>query len=304
MSVENMTTSGGRTRRRRRQHRRARTFKKSRCSPIVEGQTIGNFTCYTAEYLKKLKARWNARHSDSIIRTNDPKQIWNFLRIHLSNVCHEEKCWIKEDFVDDKTENEIEKTVFAPEKPREWKFNPNTWLSSVDITNVMRQYEHRFKCFRFIGPSPIDFDSKYMNTNECVWKELCNFSMERYVKNGVNKLGIIFNLDKHTQPGSHWVSMFVNFKRQFIFYFDSTGELIPPEINRLRRRIEKNGKNYGIKFRFYQNKKEHQKENTECGMYSLFFIINMLRDKKSINYFKKSYIPDYKMEEFRKVYFS
>jgi hypothetical protein len=283
---------------------RNRTFKKTQCSPIVDGRTIGKFSCYTPEYLLQLKKRWNARHPDSPIKTNIPKEIWKFMKIQLRNICDEEKCWIRQDFVDDKTEKEIEQTAFVPEAPEEWKLNPNTWLSSVDITKVMKQYERRFKCFRFIGPSPIDFDSRYMGTKECVWKELCEFSLQRYIDRGVNKLGFIFNLDKHTQPGSHWVSMFVSLKRQFIFYFNSTGEPVPPEIDVLRKRIEDQGKSHGIRFRFYENKKEHQKEDTECGMYSLFFVINMLLDKKSINYFKKSYIPDNKMEEFRRIYFS
>lgn len=284
--------------------RHSRTFKKSRCSPIVDGQTIGEYTCYTAAMLNRLKDRWNARHPDATIKTSNPKEIWSFLKIQLQDVCDEEKCWIKENFVDDKTEHDIKNTAFVPDRPYEWKLDPNTWLSSVDITNVMKQYEARYKCFRFIGPSPIDFDSKYMNTSECVWRELCKFSLQRYMERGVNKLGMIFNMDKHTQSGSHWVSMFVHIKRRFIFYFNSTGEPIPREIAVLKKRIEKQGEKYGIKFRFYQNTKEHQKEDTECGMYSLFFIINMLLDKKSINYFKKSHIPDEKMEEFRKIYFS
>lgn len=298
------------TRRRRLLRRRrggggSSTFKKSSCSPIYDGKTIGKYSCYTPEHLERLKTRWNVRHPDVQIKTTDPHEIWAFLKAHLGNVCDEEKCWIKENFVDDKTEKDFKETVFAPEKPKSWKFNPKTWLSSVDITNVMSQYEKRYKCFRFIGPSPIDFDEQYLNTDQCVWKELCEFSLAHFMKKGINKIGIIFNLDKHTQSGSHWVSMFVNIKRKFIFYFNSTGELIPPEIDKLRKRIMKEGSDkYGIKFEFFQNKKEHQKENTECGMYSLFFIINMLEDKKSIDYFKKSHIPDEKMEEFRNIYFS
>jgi hypothetical protein len=278
------------------------------CSPIVDGLTSTPYTCYTEPILIKLKERWNARHPDSKIETTEPKEIWMFLKTNLQNVCEEEKCWIKQNFVDETTKQQIREIAFVPEAPPEWEKNPNTWLSSVDITNVMRQYENRYKCFKFIGPSPIDFDEIVVGSGECVWEELCKFSLDKYLDSTpkITKIGMIFNLDKSTQSGSHWVSMFLNIKEHVIFYFDSTGEPIPSQIETLKNRIIRQAKNRGIQLKFDQNKRVHQKENTECGMYSLFFIISMLLDTKNIEYFKgkNGGIPDGKMEEFRDIYFS
>ena len=36
---------------------------------------------------------------------------------------------------------------FAPFAPNEWKKNPNEWLSSIDISKVMKQYEKKYKNF-------------------------------------------------------------------------------------------------------------------------------------------------------------
>jgi hypothetical protein len=42
-----------------------------------------------------------------------------------------------------------------------------------------------------------------------------------------------------------------------------------------------------INFKFDSNEGvEHQYGNTECGIYSLYFIVNMLRDKTSNEYLK------------------
>lgn len=290
-----------------------RTLTKKRyCSPIVEGSTPMPYTCYTTELLFELKNKWNQRHNDVKINSNDPKEIWDFLNQNLKNVCEEEKCWLKQSFVDEQTKNKIKSLAFPPETPIEWRRDPNTWLTSVDITEVMSQYEKKYKCFKFIGPSPIDFDEKFKDTDKCVWEELCHFSLQKYLDNKVYKIGIIFNLDKHNEPGSHWVSLFINAKKGFILYFDSTGEPIPPEIKKLVDRIIKQGvdvgdgveKNHKIDFEFHQNRKRHQKEDTECGMYSLFCIISMLKDARSVEFFKQSEIPDKKMENFRKIYFS
>ena len=37
--------------------------------------------------------------------------------------------------------------------------NPQEWLSSDEITDVMKQYEDKYDNFVFLGPSPIDFES-------------------------------------------------------------------------------------------------------------------------------------------------
>ena len=55
--------------------------------------------------------------------------------------------------------------------------NPYAWLNSDDIIKVMNQYEKKYKNFKFIGPSPIDFQDKKFYGN-CVWEELCNFSIK------------------------------------------------------------------------------------------------------------------------------
>jgi len=106
--------------------------------------------------------------------------------------------------------------AFAPESPKEWKKNPNEWLSSIDILEVMNQYEKKYKCFEFLGPSPIDYDTHQLY-GQCVWDELCHFKLAEQIKNGKTKIGIIFNLDPHYKGGSHWVSLFINIKKATIF---------------------------------------------------------------------------------------
>ena len=56
---------------------------------------------------------------------------------------------------------------------------------------------------------------------------------------GKNKIAIVFNLDRHDQPGSHWVSLFIDLECKFIFYFDSAGNPIPEEIKVLKDRLIK-----------------------------------------------------------------
>jgi hypothetical protein len=51
------------------------------------------------------------------------------------------------------------------------------------------------------------------------------------------------------------------------------------------------------------NTLEHQQTDSECGMYSLYFIIQMLKDK-DVNYFLEHKIPDEEVFQLRKKYFN
>jgi hypothetical protein len=96
-------------------------------------------------------------------------------------------------------------------------------------------------------------------------------------------------------------------KSGFIFYFDSGGAEILPNIKKLVDKIIKQGKELTtpINFKFDQNyPKTHQYTTTECGMYSLYFIVHMLEDKLTGNYLKTHIIRDKHIEKFRKIYYN
>lgn len=280
------------------------SLKRINCSPKPKGE-INDFSCYTNKSLYKLRDLWNARHPDVKITSNSPKEIHRFITEKLSGVCNKESCWLKQQGAFGPIQSDMVDS-FAPESPPEWKKNPNEWLSSVDIINVMKQYENAYKCFDFIGPTPIDFDTRKLY-GECVWDELCNFNLEDQIKEGKTKIGIIFNTDPHNKPGQHWISLFINIKKKEIFFFDSTGDKPTPEIMALVDRIKEQGlklKNK-INFKFDSNEGvEHQYGNSECGIYALYFIVHMLEDKKIEHYLKTHVLKDTYMNKFRHIYFN
>lgn len=280
------------------------TLSQLRCSPRTK-KTKRDYTCLSDEALMKLKNLWNARHPDAKIKTTDSKEIWKTLNAKLKDVCNKESCWLKQKFTQGKLDKELSDS-FAPKSPEEWKKNPNEWLSSTDILKVMKQYEKTYKCFDFMGPSPIDYDTIEMY-GECVWEELCKFNLSDQIKSGKTKIGVIFNTDKHDKPGEHWVSLFINIKKGKIFYFDSAGDKAKPEITKLVKTITEQGKKLSppINFVFDQNHPvQHQYGGTECGIYSLYFIVHMLEDKINSYYLKNHILKDKYMEKFRKVYFN
>lgn len=289
--------------------------KSMNCSPLVEGQTVSDDTCYTSDALLKIATAYNKNNPTNKIVSTDPKVIFAELKTKLTK-CKKEDCWLSQ--LPESEQKYLDEFLFAPDKPSEWKKNANEWLSNIDIFEVLKQYEKKYKNFKLFEPTPIDFDTRLPENNQkCVQEELCKISLETLIQNKINKVGIVFNLDKHDQGGSHWTSMFIDIENQFIFYFDSAANELPTEVNTLVKKIKSQGQQLSnpIQFKFYSNKNHrHQSSNTECGMYSLFFIITMLTGKtdhdnqmtvaQKLKLFRNKKIPDKYVEKYRNIYFN
>ena len=272
------------------------------CSPASPGKKDDGFTCYTSESLLRLRELWNKRHPDAEIKSREAKKIWETLRENMSNVCDKESCWLRQNFVKHDLTKEMTHYTFAPHAPKSWKKNINEWLSSLDIERVMKQYEENNPSFVFLGPSPIDFDSLKLY-GECVWEELCNFNLRTMMKKNKKKIGIIFNLDEHWKDGSHWTSMFIDVPTKQVCYFDSGGDEAPVEVVKFKDRVISQGKGYGIDFKYHENAPfEHQMQDSECGVYCLYFISEMIKNA-NFKPFNSKRIPDKEMEKYRRVFF-
>lgn len=307
------------------------SFKKMTCSPLSEEYkkgtpTSAHATCLPSHVIYRARDYWNQANPRDKIVSKNPDHIWSEIQKRLNGTCDDDFCILEQPFMKKLGSKTSSKTTtigrhggvnsvvidkklkdyYSPKMPKEWKRNPTEWLSSIEILEKMKQYEEAYPCFEFIGPTSIDFD-KVLHGKVCVEKELCNFQLWTQIKRKKKKIGIIFNTDPHDKGGSHWISMFINIPKKIIFFFDSAGDPAPEEIMNFVKRIQEQGRslNPPIEFKFDQNHPhEHQYSSTECGMYSLYFIINMLEDKLTTKYLKTHVIPDERMIEYRKKYFN
>lgn len=289
------------------------------CSPIVKNKRVLKRSCMPGSVLIRIRDEYNKDHPKDKISTGNTnyKQLWIALYMRLSD-CQTESCWLKQ--IDNATlRQQIQDEIFAPKHPEEWQKNPNEWLSNFDIMKVLKQYERPYKNFKLLGPTTIDFDLRPdAMGGSCVSNELCQISLRDLRKRGKTKIAIVFNLDKHTGNGIHWMSAFVDLDEKFVYYFDSAANPVPEEIKTLIKRLQKQARELTpspIRLKYYTNvPKNHQRTSTECGMYSLFFIITMLTgeiefDKsltlpEKLTLFSKVQIPDKYVEKYREKYFN
>jgi hypothetical protein len=180
---------------------------------------------------------------------------------------------------------EIEEEFILPKKPRHWDKNPISWLSNFDIENVMKRFDvdSKFK-YKFLGVVSIDFALKN-NKNQCMYSDICHLNVNELLKTQRPFAGLITNLDKHDEPGSHWTSTFINLDKSLpsygAYYYDSVARPIPPLIsmylNDVKKQIEEIT---NVPFPISYNKTVHQKKNTECGMFSMIYQIRWIRKLK------------------------
>ena len=259
-----------------------------RCAPGIEYK---NGSCLSVEQLKKIAytvLQDEKKHIDEMNKT----KLVETLEKKFKNECNSQQCWLTKHNI----KNIINEEVFRPIGPGS-KGNFK-WLDTNDIENTLKQYERVYKDFKFMGAAPIDFDKLKF--------EQYNYSNYNYYEKclikGIKKIGYVFNLDKHNQPGSHWVAMFVDFNINECYFFNSTGKKPCKQIIFLMETLNKRfGKNK--KFIFKYNNVKHQKKNSECGIYSINFILRMLKGEK-FNDIVNNVTTDSEVNECREVYFT
>jgi hypothetical protein len=258
------------------------------CNPATLAKT--HTTCLPMESLERLRDVWNSLYPAHRIpmTIHKKERLWAELRLRLQQQykCSTEYCAV-ERLSGTNTKN-ADKAYFRPKKPEAWIKKPTQWQDSTTLTAVMEQYESAYPDFEFIGPTPIDFDSKEQGVlGRCIMEELCNLDLSELRSSGKLRIGIIFNLDPHDQPGSHWVCAFIDLNKMAAYYYDSYGYVPPKEIKQLLRRCKSQGCKEVI-----WNDIRHQKKGTECGTYCLYVLISMILGKSFKEVCGKKHLVD------------
>ena len=254
-------------------------------------------TCYTLDQLKDIARAYNKHYANNknAIKLNQNKaNLWAEISHKLSNVCGQEYCWLDQDYVRNLASHESLEKMFRPKRP----LGKYQWLTTSNITEVMEQYEYKYPDFNYLGTVPIDFCE--------VMGVICNTNFPKLYKKGIRRFGVVFNTDPSTEPGKHWISMFINLNNKTINYFDSFAVCPPPQqVLNLVNRIKSHstaiyGKPNMIKYRC--NPIKHQMANSECGVYSIYFITEMLKGR-GFNKITTDIQRDEQMNGRRKIYF-
>lgn len=164
--------------------------------------------------------------------------------------------------------------LFKPEKPKQ------KWLADGDINKVMFQYNNKYNDLYFYGAVP------------CNFYKLNKINYQKFFTKKWSS--IIINTQKYGQYGEHWTCLFIDNKNKNIEFYDSLGNNPNKYIIEFLDILYKIS-NYNI----FINKIKHQKLNSQCGVFSMYYILQRLNNKSMYDILYSN-INDKKMEKIRK----
>lgn len=268
-----------------------------KCAPNLEFE---NGSCIPLNILIEMAEAYNEWKKDNkiiiynymdVVQSEYKKYLLYEFKKRFDN---DHKKWINEKFIElmsEESKDLLENKTFRPEGPQ-GKFE---WLSTLDINKVLYQYEDKYPGFKFLGAVPIDF-KKFQPFKSLDFKEMED--------ENIKKFGIIFNLDPSWKSGSHWVSLYVNLENAQIYFADSYGTKPPKEVDEFIKEIINYFKNKSVsEIDNRYNKTQHQRKNSECGVYSINFILRLLKGK-TFDHITKKRLPDDKVNKCRIIYFN
>jgi hypothetical protein len=286
---------------------------KEKCAP---DKKFNDDSCFTLESLQLIAKKYNEINNNKINITNNKKELVEQLTLAFSNKCNNQTCWLSLDLIKDLENEEISKYTFRPKGPK----TNYEWLSTTNIDDVIEQYQKLYDDFVFLGALPNDFE-------ELPLLGLSNINFDDFVRSKKYKLGMVINLDTHKQSGSHWVALYTDLSNNKLYYFDSVGNKPGRRIKRFNNKIfkyllnknfdtdltineiKKARKNPNNKYNnilknidIRYNKYQHQKKNTECGVYSINFILRCVKGE-NFDDIIKNITPDDEINKCRQVYF-
>jgi hypothetical protein len=271
-----------------------------KCGPTI---SFENGSCIPLNLLVKMARAYNKKNRENSIQLYDTLEeispdkykvylLFEFQK-RFKNTRHSE--WVNSRIFDNMSKEDIEflqTSVFRPEGPQ----GQFQWLSTIDINKTLLQYENKYPDFVFLGAVPIDF-------NELDYYPFKKLNFNELRNEGKKRLGVIFNLDEHDKSGSHWVSLFSDLEKGQIYFSDSYGREPEERINHFMNRIKDyleicNVENIDMRY----NTTGHQRGNSECGVYSINFILRLLKGK-TFDHLTRKRLPDEKVNKCRFRYF-
>ena len=272
----------------------------SQCHPSL-GKETPTQGCIPVDVLHRVR---NQLHiSDSL---NDI-QVRKEIETRLKSPPGAERTFLYKLPIAEQEKADIARRYLRPAMPSTWKSDPDMWLDSNNISAVMNQYEDAYPYFEFMGPFPVDFAApdpyqKAGGQPKCLMNEICELRVSQALANGTKSIGVVYNLDPHFKSGSHWVALYINLKninKPFVGYFDSYGYKTPSLIARLMRSF----KLQITTCELGSNARRFQYGDSECGMFSMYFLICMICGI-SFKDFCKDAVSDNFMLQLRQILFA
>lgn len=248
---------------------------KSECAPHIAD---GRGTCFSPAALAHIRSWLQLPESRPQIIIEAAKE---------KTGCNTEACLLKSPMLE---LSKSEALRFKPEGPKD-----ASWLSNKNIDQILRRWTLAKPGFCHVPFQMIDFQTYGGELALVDWK---SFIAE------YKWLGCVINTDHKGGKGKHWECVFVDTVGHTVEFFDSASNEVSPEITKWL--VESALELSRVSKQKYRDvvvtSMEHQRSESECGVYALFYILSRLSGVP-YQFFERTRVPDKDMEEFREYLF-
>jgi len=162
----------------------------TKCAPHLEFE---NGSCIPLELLIEMAKAYNKYHEsdksvhiklNSKLDTLYPDDYKKYLLLEFKRRFDgDQKDWINSKYLElmsEESKDHLENKVFRPDGPQ-GRFD---WLSTIDINQVLYQYEEKYPDFKFLGAVPMDFaDLDYLPFKTLKFDDLENEGIKKKYTN-------------------------------------------------------------------------------------------------------------------------
>jgi hypothetical protein len=296
------------------------------CDLETGAPPAGGGVCSTGETVRKIASFLVSKNADGAGGAASPPDVISLAALVLG--CESEACVV--------THPEVESHVAATagaaaleamQKQSIAQFKPGgprlttELLSNFNIDWVQERWARTFKTHFNCPFAMMDFESApylfgrvgldLVVEGKVVQKVFCAAAGKGVpAQRKCRTFGCVLNTDVSSGPGKHWVCVFADARSPAewtVEYFNSSGNPPPPAVTRwmenqaaCMRRMPSAGA--AVRTLVVSNV-QHQMTDTECGVYSLYYIRARLEGVPYTAFAEKR-VPDSDMLEFRKNVFS
>lgn len=269
--------------------------------------------CSTPSTIATIRSKLLIAHTDTITETTDDASVMRAAKTEAG--CSTELCVLTNSkFSKDLTSSDLEESTARIKPPGPSK--TTALLNNDNIDNVLRNLSYLHRGYYHMNFQMIDFAGE---RDGRAWRktrgqlitptELGSINLVRdVIGKGYDTFGVVLNTDVRTNGGIHWFSIFCDFRStpNTLEYFNSSGNKPMVQVQDWLIKTEKmmnNSPEHLSKIVILSGLAHQKDSETECGLYSLYYIWNRLN---GIPYsaFQAKRIPDSLMIKFRGHCFS
>ena len=234
---------------------------------------LNNGMCFNKNDVDTLRKAYLQAHPQDSPPKHDAEFI-QWLEHRFPSCKKNHRCLLQQPFIKkQQSTQELVQQVFLPKGPS----HSEEWLNTTHINTVMNQIAEKHENTLYAGTYPSNLEDFGLG----------DLNFGDLQKEGYHRVAMVVNTDPSWKSGQHWVALWTDFQKGHVYYWDSVGNWPPPPMLRFMSRcveymVERDNTHphhIEKKYDIHYNTHEIQKENSQCGVYCVYTLTQLMKGR-------------------------